>query len=145
MGLVQHDCKTNGGGGGYGRGGSRGGCGGGVVVQRKDKRGASGFIIVVFNGNGVVWEGSQMNGWRFGDGTVEKEEKEKKKDHVMGWNNSGSLFFVFQVFDFFCWHFASNKKGLKYRLKYPGTGIILHASIFSEPIYHGTRSKGIIR
>ena len=88
MGLVQHDCKTNGGGGGgYGRGGSRGGCGGGVVVQRKDKRGASGFIIVVFNGNGVVWEGSQMNGWRFGDGTVEKEEKEKKKDHVMGWNN----------------------------------------------------------
>ena len=99
MGLVQHDCKTNGGGGGgYGRGGcggggyGRGGCGGGVVVvvQRKDKRGASGFIIVVFNGNGVVWEGSQMNGWRFGDGTVEKEEKEKKKDHVMGGNNSGS-------------------------------------------------------
>ena len=109
MGLVQHDCKTNGGGGGYGRGG----CGGGVVVQRKDKRGASGFIIVVFNGNGVVWEGSQMNGWRFGDGTVEKEEKEKKKDHVMGGNNSGSgsvvvcssflpgfSLFVFQVFDF---------------------------------------------
>jgi hypothetical protein len=29
-----------------------------------------------------------MNGWRCGDGTVEKEEKEKKKDHVMGWNNS---------------------------------------------------------
>ena len=110
MGLVQHDCKTNGGGGGgYGRGG----CGGGVVVQRKDKRGASGFIIVVFNGNGVVWEGSQMNGWRFGDGTVEKEEKEKKKDHVMGWNNSGSLFFVFQVFDFllaFCQQQKSNKE-----------------------------------